>query len=567
VQRGSLKRFVAALSTTLLAGMAVFGLVSSASANTVAVNAGSQKLQFNNTVKIGQDAPVGFTTRYENVITASGRSVDAIVTVLTNQNTQLSNIDRVSTVNNNELWTNLRIGSGGGSITYRVEFVVSGTRDPVLMQNFSVNVGDIDAQQYVQFTGPSSYTLSQNTRLTPQTPPTPGIPAGAWRFAELSGIGAEDSDTRFWAQVNYASVSAVDITLGAAIGGAALYQVSFGTASWNGTNQTPVTPPPATYAVSYDINSGGTAGFSGTTTGTSATTGNTQTIASETFTKPAGWTFVSWNTRPDGSGVSYDPADTIIPTTNVTLYAIWKNQNTSVTYVANPPAGMTASGTVPATANVLAGDPYVIQENVGALAVPGYQFAGWNTLANGTGVLYEPTAVINVAANTTLYALWEPLPVVPPDAPINIDVEPGDPIGGGEVDYVIPDQPYDPNCDPTTNPSSAWTIMVTPLNPAGAPYEIDAGCTPADGDIYGTAVLPQDVPEGIYEVVYESTTGEKIIRYFDVGPNGTFEGQSNVDPRLAKTGSALGMLPWGALTLLTLGFAASIARRASLQRA
>ena len=51
-------------------------------------------------------------------------------------------------------------------------------------------------------------------------------------------------------------------------------------------------------------------------------------------------------------------------------------------------------------------------------------------------------------------------------------------------------------------------------------------------------MLPQDVPEGIYEVVYESTNGEKIIRYFEVGPSGSFIGQSNTKPELAKTGTS-----------------------------
>lgn len=565
MQRSILRRSFAVFSAALLTALMGFGLVASANASTVQVNAASQKLKFNNTVKIGQDALEGFTTRYVNVITAGGQSVDAIVTVTDIQNTQLSNIDRVSTVNNDELWTNLRIGANGGSVTYRVEFVLSGTRDPVLMQNFSVNVGDIDARQYVQFTGPSSYTLAQNTQLTPQTPPIPGIPAGAWRFAELNGTGSDDSDTRFWAQVNYASVSAVDVTLGAAIGGSALYQVSFGTASWNGTAQNPVTPPPATYAVSYNINAGGTAGFSGTTTGTSAASGTAQSIQIETFTKPGGWTFVAWNTRADGSGVSYDPNDTIIPTTDVELFAIWKNLNTTVSYEANPPTGATASGTVPSASTVTAGNQYTVLANTGGLTVPGYSFVGWNTTAAGSGVFYLPGTLMNVVANTTFYAVWEPIPVVPPDAPINLDVEPGDPIGGAEVDYVIPDQPYDPNCDPTANSNSAWTIMVTPINPAGTPYEIDAGCTPADGDIYGTTVLPQDVPQGIYEVVYESTTGEKIIRYFEVGPNGTFEGQSNVDPSLAKTGASTELWMILAAALLLAGALLLFAHRGSAQ--
>ena len=503
----------------------VFGFVTTAHAATTNVDAANQNLQFNNTVKIGQNAPVGFSTRYANVFTG----VDAIVSVTAITNTTISNVDRVSTVNNWQLWNNEQIGAGGGSATYRVEFVAAGTRDPVIMQNFSANVGDIDARQYVQFTGPSSYTLSNNSQLAVTST------AGAYKFAEMNGVGSTDDDTRFWAQVKYDAVSSIDFTLGAGVGGSALFQVSFGSASWGGTEAPAVTPPVVQYTVSYALNSGGATGGGGATASSTANSGTAHTVAASTFTPPTNYTFVAWNTQADGSGVSYSNPDTIRPTTDVTLYAIWQNLQTTVTYDGNQNTG----GNVPVTATVNAGAQYQVSGNSAQVPLyrDGYSFVGWNTLANGNGVFYEPGTLTSIVANTVFYAVWQPLPVVPPDAPINIDVEPGDPIGGGEVDYVIPDQPYDPNCNPTTNPGTAWTIMVTPLNPTGTPYEIDAGCTPSNGDIYGTAVLPQDVPEGIYEVVYESTDGEKIIRYFEVGPGGTFIGQTNTDPRLADTGS------------------------------
>lgn len=436
------------------------------------------------------------------------------------------------------------------------------------LENFKVNVGDIDARQYVQFTGPNSYTVAASSQLAVlKNADNSSIPAGAFRFAEPNGTGSTDDDTRFWAQVNYAKASFVDVTLGSGIGGAALYQVSFGAAPWGNTQLNTVTQPvqdPPQVQVIYNANGG--AG----TPPTSAPDdlGTEFTIAASTgLTPPTGYSaFVQWNTRQDGSGAAYNPGDKITPTVNTTLYAIWLQQVT-LTYNANG-----GTGTPPAAQTVSSGDSTTILGNTTGLTLSGSQFVGWNTLADGTGVTFLPGATLNVAANTTLYALWEPIPVVPPDAPINIDLEPGDPIGGAEVDYVIPDQPYDPTCDPTTNPDSAWTIMVTPLNPAGAPYEIDAGCTPADGDIYGTTVLPQDVPQGIYEVVYESTTGEQIVRFFEVGPNGTFEGQSNVDPSLAKTGSEMSILPLIAIGLLafgsvTLGSVALLNRRPARQRA
>lgn len=38
-----------------------------------------------------------------------------------------------------------------------------------------------------------------------------------------------------------------------------------------------------------------------------------------------GYEFLSFNTAPDGSGISYQPGDSIVLSENITLYAIWKN--------------------------------------------------------------------------------------------------------------------------------------------------------------------------------------------------------------------------------------------------
>ena len=37
-----------------------------------------------------------------------------------------------------------------------------------------------------------------------------------------------------------------------------------------------------------------------------------------------GFTFIAWNTSPDGTGTSYAPGERLIPTSNVKLYAIWR---------------------------------------------------------------------------------------------------------------------------------------------------------------------------------------------------------------------------------------------------
>jgi uncharacterized repeat protein (TIGR02543 family) len=59
------------------------------------------------------------------------------------------------------------------------------------------------------------------------------------------------------------------------------------------------------------------------------------------------------------------------------------------------------------------GQSVTVKANTGSLVKNGFTFAGWNTLANGTGTNYAATglATFNIgAANVTLYAKWTALP-------------------------------------------------------------------------------------------------------------------------------------------------------------
>lgn len=79
----------------------------------------------------------------------------------------------------------------------------------------------------------------------------------------------------------------------------------------------------------------------------------------------------------------------------------------SVTYNGNS----NTSGTVPTDATSYAsGATVTVKTNSGTLARTGYTFAGWNTLANGSGTDYAASgsATFSISANTTLYAKWTP---------------------------------------------------------------------------------------------------------------------------------------------------------------
>ena len=83
--------------------------------------------------------------------------------------------------------------------------------------------------------------------------------------------------------------------------------------------------------------------------------------------------------------------------------------NYSVTYNANETqhqAGVT-SGSVPSTTTHASGTVVTVSANSGNLARQGFTFAGWNTLANGSGTTYTAgSGSFTLNASITLYAKW-----------------------------------------------------------------------------------------------------------------------------------------------------------------
>lgn len=78
------------------------------------------------------------------------------------------------------------------------------------------------------------------------------------------------------------------------------------------------------YTVTYNPVSGSGTG-SGTMTDSNNpyASGATVTVQACTFTAPTGMDFVHWNTKADGTGISYDANETFTISENTTLYAIW----------------------------------------------------------------------------------------------------------------------------------------------------------------------------------------------------------------------------------------------------
>ena len=161
------------------------------------------------------------------------------------------------------------------------------------------------------------------------------------------------------------------------------------------------------YTVTYDANGG-----TGTQTDPNSPYifGSTVTVLGTGSITRTGYTFANWNTAANGSGTSYNPADTFtLGAANVVLYAQWTINTYTVTYDGNTNTG----GTAPVDPN----SPYNYNSTVtvlspGSLTKTGYTFSGWNTAANGSGTSYNPAATFTMgAANVTLFAQWTLIPV------------------------------------------------------------------------------------------------------------------------------------------------------------
>ena len=162
-----------------------------------------------------------------------------------------------------------------------------------------------------------------------------------------------------------------------------------------------------TYTVTYNGN--GSTGGTIPTDSTAYTNGQTVTVLANTGTLVKSLNaFNGWNTAANGSGTSYAASGAvtfIIGAADVTLYAQWTTLPTyTVTYAGNGSTG----GTVPTDGTAyINGQTVTVLGNTGNLTKAGNGFYCWNTLANGTGTNYSPTATFPMgSANVTLFAIW-----------------------------------------------------------------------------------------------------------------------------------------------------------------
>lgn len=116
--------------------------------------------------------------------------------------------------------------------------------------------------------------------------------------------------------------------------------------------------------------------------------------------------FSGWNTAADGSGTAYNVNDQLeLGATDITLYAQWIYSPTAnITYNANG-----ATGFAPEDINNYQTGSNATIRPQGNLQKTGYNFNGWNSAADGSGISYQAGGVMSITDNLTLYAQWQPV--------------------------------------------------------------------------------------------------------------------------------------------------------------
>lgn len=127
--------------------------------------------------------------------------------------------------------------------------------------------------------------------------------------------------------------------------------------------------------------------------------GDYVTVFGQSDLARTGFTYRGWNTQADGEGTHYDESDIFTITGDITLYAEWDEEFT-VAYDGNGGTGTQTDSTIYYT-----GDEVTIKDT-GTLVRTYFEFANWNTAADGSGTSYTEDDTFTITADTTLYAQW-----------------------------------------------------------------------------------------------------------------------------------------------------------------
>lgn len=152
------------------------------------------------------------------------------------------------------------------------------------------------------------------------------------------------------------------------------------------------------YKVAFDANKG-----TGTMVDETFAYDRPQELTANGF-KRDGYTFIGWNTKPDGSGDGYADGQEVLNLTakdggTVTLYARWTAKPAKLVYDGN---GNTSGATEPTTGTT--DQTVAVRDN--GFRRDGYTFAGWNTRPDLSGDTIAPGDRATLRGETHLYAMW-----------------------------------------------------------------------------------------------------------------------------------------------------------------
>ena len=164
------------------------------------------------------------------------------------------------------------------------------------------------------------------------------------------------------------------------------------------------------YTVSFNAN-GGTGA-----PGAQTKTHGTDLVLSSNKPSKDGYDFLGWATSSNASSAQYSAGGKYTNNASVTLYAVWKIKQYTVSYNANGGTGAPGAQTIIYGTNLVLSSVKPIRD--------GYDFQGWATSSTATTAQYAPGATYTANASVTLYAVWKrSLRVV--DNPYNTAVEAG----------------------------------------------------------------------------------------------------------------------------------------------
>lgn len=223
---------------------ATFSFAPAASAVTT-LDAAGQFIKFENVDEEDLDGDVGSEYLYSNVVEINGTEVDARITFLgmadqawsaTTDEFDDDDEDSYSIDANMFVYTETYdpeidytpADGVKGSISFRIEFFVGGTNEPVILQNVTFYVVDIDSYQYIELDTPSQYTLDAETGLDVfYNSDNSDIGEDKIRFEEINGVSTNSSDQKHWVSILFDEVSSFEYELGMFTPGGAGYALRF----------------------------------------------------------------------------------------------------------------------------------------------------------------------------------------------------------------------------------------------------------------------------------------------------------------------------------------------------